>query len=118
MTVQETDNDTALSSLIFTLAEGDELKGQALQALGAFPGLTLGELQGRWVPGVLEADIPQNAFRELEALPGIELVEVVYVQVQPPADAPEAHPPAAPAAAADSSESPTPAAAAAAVLPR
>lgn len=87
MTVPETDSDTALSSLIFTLAETDARKGQALQALGRFPGLTLGEPQGRWVPGVLEADVPQDAFRHLEALPGIELVEVVYVQVKPPADA-------------------------------
>jgi hypothetical protein len=75
------DVETALSSLIFTLSAAPEIRATALMSLARHPGLTLGEPQGRWIPGVLESAAPQDAFRELESIPGIDLVEVVYVEV-------------------------------------
>lgn len=79
-----TDSEPALSSLIFTLATAPGPRSAALSQLRTQPGLTLGEPQDRWVPAVLESNAPEDAFRALETLPGVELVEVVYVEVTPP----------------------------------
>lgn len=76
--------DPALSSLIFTLSGSRAERESALLKLASFPGLTLGAPQQRWVPGVLESASPQDAFRALEKTPGVDLVEVVYVEVSTP----------------------------------
>lgn len=98
MTSVDTAPEPALSSLIFTVSLAEGPRAAAFAALARFPGLTLGERQGRWVPGVLEAMEPEQAFRALEAVPGVDLVEVVYVEVSAPTS--EFASPAVPARAA------------------
>lgn len=73
--------EPALSSLIITLAEDPALRASALARLSAHPGLRLGELGGSWLPAVLDSDDPYGAFRQLEAIPGVTLVEVVFVEL-------------------------------------
>ena len=78
--------EPGLSSLIITLADTPSERAEALAALAKRADLTLGEPGGSWVPAVLDSADPYGAFRELEALPCVTLVEVVFVQI-----APEAH---------------------------
>ena len=73
--------EPGLSSLIITLANTPTERAAALAALTARADLTLGEPGGNWVPAVLDSADPYGAFRELEALPGIVLVEVVFVEL-------------------------------------
>ena len=80
--------EPTLSSLIITLAKKPALRASALAALSARPDLRLGEPGGAWVPAVLDSDDPYGVFRELEAIPGVTLVEVVFVEV--PISAPPA----------------------------
>ncbi len=76
--------ESGLSSLIFTLAADPALRERALAALRLRPGLELGELAGRWLPVALTAADPYDAFREFEGIPGIEFVEVVFVELTAP----------------------------------
>jgi hypothetical protein len=89
MTLASTALEPALSSLIFTLSAAPELQAAAIAALASHPGLTLGEHQSRWIPGVLESTSPRDAFRDFERIPGVELVEVVYVEVTAPQSDPD-----------------------------
>ncbi len=89
MTSASTALEPALSSLIFTLSAAPEIQGSAIATLAAHAGLTLGEHQGRWIPGVLESTSPRDAFRAFERVPGVELVEVVYVEVTAPQSDPD-----------------------------
>ena len=73
--------EPGLSSLIITLAGPAELRSTALGTLKAYAGLELGELRDPWLPAVLTAGDPYQAFRELESIPGVELVEVVFVEL-------------------------------------
>jgi hypothetical protein len=70
-----------LSSLIITLSGLPELRVSALRQLSQYAALELGELRGPWLPAVLAADDAYGAFRDLEAIPGVELVEVVFVEL-------------------------------------
>ncbi len=70
-----------LSSLIITLSRLPELRTTALHQLSQYPALELGELREQWLPAVLTADDAYGAFRDLEAIPGVELVEVVFVEL-------------------------------------
>lgn len=72
---------TALSSLIFTLDECPALRAAALAALTACSDLQLGEVSGPFLAAVLDSVDPRAAFRELESLPGVRLVEVVFVEL-------------------------------------
>jgi len=80
--------EPVLSSLIITLAEEPALRAAALSALSTRPDLRLGEPGGAWLPAVLDATDPYGVFRELEALPGVVLVEVVFVEVASPSPTP------------------------------
>lgn len=73
--------EPALSSLVITLAPSPALRAAALHQLSQRPDLQLGQPGGCWVPAVLDSTDPYGAFRELEALPGVTLVEVVFVQL-------------------------------------
>lgn len=73
--------EPGLSSLIITLTALPALRGAAMVRLIARSDLTLGEPGGNWVPAVLTNDDPCEAFRELESIPGVELVEVVFVEL-------------------------------------
>lgn len=75
------DDGPGLSSLVITLAADSSERAVALAALAARPELELGEPAGAWVPAVLESATPLEVFRELEALPGVTLVEVVFVSL-------------------------------------
>jgi len=77
--------EPGLSSLIITLTALPELRSQALAALAVRSDLELGEPGGRWLPAALTTHAPYEAFRELESIPGIELVEVVFVELPEPA---------------------------------
>ena len=80
-------SEPGLSSLIITLTALHVLRDSALAALAARPDLELGVPRGRWVPAVLVSADPYGAFRELEAIPGVELVEVVFVELPAPVTA-------------------------------
>lgn len=73
--------ETGLSSLIITLTPMAALRQAALSALRSRPDLELGEPGGAWLPAVLTATDPMEAFRQIEAIPGVELVEVVFVEL-------------------------------------
>ncbi len=75
-----------ISSLVLTLKPGGESKTAALAALAEFPGLELGDYRQPWLPAVLESTAPQDACDQLRALPGVEFVEVTFVEV--PTDSP------------------------------
>jgi hypothetical protein len=77
-------SEPGLSSLIFTLAADPELRERALDALHLRPDLELGRLAGCWLPAALTAADPHDVFREFEAIPGIEFVEVVFVELTAP----------------------------------
>jgi hypothetical protein len=77
----EANSEPGLSSLIVTLIALPDLRAAALAELGRHPGLELGEAHERWLPAVLSSDDPYADFRALEAIPGIELVEVVFVEL-------------------------------------
>lgn len=89
MTSASTALEPALSSLIFTLSAASELQAAAIATLASQPGLTLGEQQSRWIPGVLESTSPRDAFRDFERVPGVDLVEVVYIEVTAPQSGPD-----------------------------
>lgn len=72
---------TGLSSLILTLTEQPAQRAAALAALGRRTDLQIGELGGAWLPAVLDSADPYGAFRDLEAIPGVTLVEVVFVEL-------------------------------------
>lgn len=76
--------EPGLSSLVITLTELPELRAAALRELARRPELELGELRAPWLPAVLTSADPYGAFRELEAIPGVELVEVVFVELPAP----------------------------------
>ena len=73
--------EPGLSSLILTLTELPELRASALRELARMPSLQLGEFRSPWLPAVLTSADPYGAFRDLEAIPGVELVEVVFVEL-------------------------------------
>ena len=73
--------EPGLSSLIITLTALPVLRDTGLAALAARPDLELGLPGGRWIPAVLSSAAPYDVFRELEAIPGVELVEVVFVEL-------------------------------------
>ena len=85
--MDEATSEPGLSSLIITLTALPGLRAAAIAALATHPDLELGAPSGRWVPAVLVSADPYGAFRELEAIPGVELVEVVFVELPAPVTA-------------------------------
>lgn len=79
--------EPGLSSLIITLADTPSERATTLSTLARRADLTLGEPGGAWVPAVLNSTDPHGAFREIEATPGVQLVEVVFVELPAPAAA-------------------------------
>jgi hypothetical protein len=73
--------EPGLSSLIITLTKLPELRASALQDLAINPALELGVFRSPWLPAVLTSADPYDAFRDIEAIPGVELVEVVFVEL-------------------------------------
>jgi hypothetical protein len=82
--VMEANSDPGLSSLIVTLSGLSALRASALDVLAGRSDLELGEAHERWLPAVLTSADPYGVFRELEAIPGVELVEVVFVELATP----------------------------------
>ncbi len=82
-------SEPVLSSLIITLTHLPELQARALAILSERADLELGVLGGHWLPAALASTDPQHAFRELEAIPGVDLVEVVFVELPAPASVAE-----------------------------
>lgn len=71
----------AISSLILTLSADAVAEEAALAALRRHPDLELGEYQRPWLPAVLETATPKDACEQLRAVPGVEFVEVSFVEV-------------------------------------
>ncbi len=82
--------ESGLSSLIITLSDAPADRSAALSALASRADLELGELRSPWLPAVLASADPYGVFRDLEAIPGVRLVEVVFVEL--PASAPSPAP--------------------------
>lgn len=78
----------AISSLILTLSADAAAESAALNALGQFPGLELGNYQRPWLPAVLETATPKDICEELRGLAGVEFVEVAFVEVPDPTPLP------------------------------
>jgi hypothetical protein len=74
----------SLSSLVITLSDDPPQRAAALATLATRPDLELGETGGPWLPAVLESTDANSAFRELEAIRGVTLVEVVFVELTHP----------------------------------
>ncbi|MDQ8202412.1 hypothetical protein [Pelagicoccus sp. SDUM812003] len=69
---------TPLSSLVVTLSRDPDLARLALDRIRDKRGLTLGELEGQYLPLVIEDADARPIHRWLEALPGVENVDVVF----------------------------------------
>lgn len=70
------------SGLVLTLSPDAELAAQAVARVCARPEFTPGGRNGRWLPVAMEAgdDAQSRDLHEwLHALPGVEFVDVVYV---------------------------------------
>lgn len=74
-----------ISGLLLTLSEDVQLASRAEAALSARPEFTLAERSQRWLPVVVEAE-SVGAGRDLHdwlnALPGVEFVDVVQVNFE------------------------------------
>jgi len=73
--------ETALSALVITVSAEPALRAQALSALPRIGGLELGECQACWLSAVLETAEPKAAIAAIEAVPGVVLVEIVFVEI-------------------------------------
>jgi len=68
-----------VSGLLITMSEDSSLRQETLEALQHHPCLTVGEPNQRWVPVALEHEDARPVHRWIEALPGVDLVDVVFV---------------------------------------
>ena len=75
-----------ISGLVITLSANPADAARVTALLAAHPGVTPGEPAGRWLPVAVEArdDAESRALHDwVEALPGVEFVDVVYVNYEP-----------------------------------
>lgn len=75
----------SVNGLLITLARDEFLAEQALLAMAGKEGVELGERTGVWQPLVVEVDGgakgAHTVHEWLEALPGVEMVDVVFTSV-------------------------------------
>lgn len=67
--------------LVLTLCACAHKRAQAMEALSRIEGLELGEPQGPWVAACVQTPEPMELHRRLEAIEGIELVDVAFVEL-------------------------------------
>jgi hypothetical protein len=67
------------SGLVITLSQDPALARDARAALANRPEIQLGEQRGRWLAAALRVGNPRDEHAWIEQLPGVELVEVVFV---------------------------------------
>lgn len=82
-----------ISGLVLTLSADPALAAAATAALDARPEITPGAARERWLPVALDAndDTESRALHDwLQALPGVEFVDVVYVNFETDSVAPAA----------------------------
>lgn len=75
-----------VSGLLLTLAHDEALAARALAAIECRPDLLPGGLHEHWLPVAMEAadDAASRATHDwLQALPGVEFVDVVSVHFEP-----------------------------------
>ena len=80
-----------ISGLVLTLSADAALADQAVAKLHTRPEFTLGECNDRWLPVALDAadDAASRDLHDwLNALPGVEFVDVVYVDFSEDSEAP------------------------------
>lgn len=86
-----------ISAVVISLDSSPSRRAAALEALGAHPALTLGDLQGNQLPAVIETDtIGQgvDVVREqLHAIEGVVFVHVISVDFSDMEDFDEKLPP-------------------------
>ena len=73
------------SGLVLTLSADPVLAGQAVAGVGARPEFTAEAPRDRWLPVAMEAldDAHSRELHDwLQALPGVEFVDVVYVHFE------------------------------------
>jgi hypothetical protein len=71
-----------ISGLVITLSPHEELAAQAVATLSARPEFMPGERNARWLPVDMESrddDGSRDLHGWLNALPGVDFVDVVYV---------------------------------------
>jgi|JI10StandDraft_1071094.scaffolds.fasta_scaffold428575_2 hypothetical protein len=74
-----------VAGLVLSLTEDPSLRDDALRALAALPGLTLGEVEGATVPAVTEADaLPaQDAlWADIQGTEGVTAVALVCLNTE------------------------------------
>jgi hypothetical protein len=71
------------SGLVITLASDPYAAAKAIEALQNKPGIELGERRGRWLAAAFSGQKPRDEHAWIESLPGVELVEVVFVGFEP-----------------------------------
>ena len=75
-----------ISGLVITLSADPGQAARALSLLAAHPAVLPGERTGRWLPVAVESgnDAESRALHEwVQTLPGVEFVDVVYVNYEP-----------------------------------
>ena len=82
----------SISSLVITLSPDPDAESQALAALTTVPGLELGPFHRPWIAAVLDSSQPKDAVRFIQDIPGIQFVEVTFVEVPPAEPALSANP--------------------------
>jgi hypothetical protein len=65
--------------LVLHLSEGPGLLESVRLALQAVGGCEAGEANGRWLPVAVETADPLSLQAQLEAIPGVERCEVVFI---------------------------------------
>ncbi len=84
---KDTENDMPVNGLLLTLSPDKRLADRAREAIAARAEADLGEPQGIYQPLAVETPDVRSAheFHEwLEAMPGIERVDVIYVGFEEP----------------------------------
>ena len=78
-----------VSGLVITLNAQAEARSLAAEAIAAHPAIHAGELKDRWLPVAVEAKDQSECYAVhawLEALEGVDYVDVVSISFDPGAD--------------------------------
>ncbi len=74
--------NTALSSLVITLCDEEELAAATIREVGAHPAITTGETSGSYLPALIERADARRIHEWLESLPGVRYVDVVFCSTE------------------------------------
>lgn len=83
-----TNPEPVVISLVLRLHEDAALRTATLATLRACAGIELGAVRDSWLPLVAETPTPRELHHWIESLPGVQLVDVTFVEVVPQLEAP------------------------------